>query len=78
MTINTYNRVRNVGYTSLKTTLLAEPAIHADETPLKVIKAEKVTSYMWVYCCGIDALGSNTALLIKSVRGLIIPFVIKF
>jgi len=29
-------------YIRLKTTLLAEPAIHADETPLKVIKVEKL------------------------------------
>jgi len=36
-------------YMRLKEVLLAEPAIHADETPLKVIKAEKATSYMWVY-----------------------------
>ncbi|MFT7683387.1 MAG: transposase [Moritella dasanensis] len=48
----------------LKTKLLAEPAIHADETPLKVIKAEKATSYMWVYYCGIDALGSNTNIVL--------------
>jgi len=41
-------------YMRLKERLLAEPAIHADETPLKVIKAEKATSYMWVYCCGSD------------------------
>ena len=30
-------------YMRLKAVLLAEPAIHADETPLKVIKAEKAT-----------------------------------
>lgn len=41
-------------YMRLKERLLAEPAIHGDETPLKVIKAEKATSYMWVYCCGSD------------------------
>jgi transposase len=46
-------------YMRLKVALLAEPAIHADETPLKVIKAEKATSYMWVYCCGTDALDSH-------------------
>lgn len=51
-------------YIRLKTTLLAEPAIHADETPLKVIKAEKSTSYMWVYCCGTDVLGSNTNIVL--------------
>lgn len=32
--------------------------------PLKVIKAEKATSYMWVYCCGTDALGSNTNIVL--------------
>ncbi|WP_041394898.1 IS66 family transposase [Photobacterium profundum] len=51
-------------YMRLKTILLAEPAIHADETPLKVIQAEKATSYMWVYCCGADALGSNTNIVL--------------
>lgn len=51
-------------YMRLKTALLAEPVIHADETPLKVIKAEKSTSYMWVYCCGTDALGSNTNIVL--------------
>jgi transposase len=51
-------------YMCLKTILLTEPAIHADETPLKVIKAEKATSYMWVYCCGTDALGSNTNIVL--------------
>lgn len=51
-------------YMRLKTTLLAEPAIHADETPLKVIKADKTTSYMWVYCCGTDALGSNSNIVL--------------
>jgi transposase len=33
-------------YLRLKEYLLAEPAVHADETPLKVNKAEKATSYM--------------------------------
>ena len=51
-------------YMRLKKTLIAEPSIHADETPLKVIKAEKATSYMWVYCCGTDALGSNTNIVL--------------
>jgi len=51
-------------YMRLKKTLIAEPSIHADETLLKVIKAEKATSYMWVYCCGTDALGSNTNIVL--------------
>lgn len=51
-------------YMRLKEILLAEPAIHADETPLKVIKADKATSYMWVYCCGSDrASESNNIVL---------------
>jgi len=41
-------------YDVLKTHLLAQSVIHADETPLKVIREEKTTSYMWVYCCGED------------------------
>jgi len=41
-------------YDELKTKLLSQPVIHADETPLKVIKAERASSYMWVYCCGSD------------------------
>jgi transposase len=27
--------------------------------PLKVIREEKNTSYMWVYCCGEDKLNNN-------------------
>jgi transposase len=42
-------------YMRLQGRLLAEPAIHAGETPLKVIKVEKATSHMWVYYCGIDS-----------------------
>jgi len=44
----------------LKEVLLAEPVIHADENPLKIIKAEKTTSYIWVYCCSSDR-ASETA-----------------
>jgi len=51
-------------YIRLKEILLAEPAIHADETPLKVIKAKKATSYMWVYCCGTDNPGNNTNIVL--------------
>ncbi|MBA6304383.1 IS66 family transposase [Colwellia sp. MB02u-14] len=47
-------------YICLKESLLAEPAIFADETPLKVIKVEKTTSYVWVYCCGSDRLSEKT------------------
>ena len=51
-------------YMRLKDILLAEPAIHADETPLKVIKAEKATSYMWVYCCGSDSPSEKTNIVL--------------
>lgn len=39
----------------LKNHLLAQGVIHADETPLKVIKEYKQKSYMWVYCTGTDS-----------------------
>ena len=35
--------------------LLEQPVIHADETPLKVIKEDKKKCYMWVYCTGTDS-----------------------
>jgi len=46
-------------YDVLKNKLLEQAVIHADETPLKVIREEKSTSYMWVYCCGEDKLSNN-------------------
>ncbi len=36
-------------------TLLQQPVLHADETPVKVVTSEKTTNYMWVYCVGTDA-----------------------
>ena len=42
-------------YQQLKSTLLAQKVIHADETPVKVIKEDRITSYMWVYCTGTDS-----------------------
>ncbi len=39
----------------LKETLLAQPVIHADETPVQVINDDKQKSYMWVYCTGSDS-----------------------
>jgi transposase len=46
-------------YQQLKSTLLAQQAIHADETPLKVINDDKTKSYMWVYCTGTDFPNKN-------------------
>lgn len=34
---------------------LQQVAIHADETPLKVIHEDKSQCYMWVYCTGTDS-----------------------
>ncbi|PCI53441.1 MAG: IS66 family transposase [Gammaproteobacteria bacterium] len=42
-----------------KSVMLSQGVIHADETPLKVIKADKRSSYMWVYCCGSDSPAIN-------------------
>jgi transposase len=39
--------------------LLAQGVIHADETPLKVIREKKSTSYMWVYCSGEDRVNKS-------------------
>ena len=46
-------------YALLKVELLAQGVIHADETPLKVIREEKSTSYMWVYCSGEDRVNKS-------------------
>ncbi|MGB0937417.1 MAG: IS66 family transposase [Colwellia sp.] len=46
-------------YELLKNELLAQSVVHADETPLKVIREEKSTSYMWVYCCGEDRVNNK-------------------
>ncbi len=35
--------------------LLQQPVIQADETPLKVLKEDKSTCYMWPYCSGTDS-----------------------
>lgn len=47
-------------YQQLQHSLLAQGVIHADETPLKVINEDRVTSYMWVYCTGSDSPTQST------------------
>ncbi len=42
-------------YDKLKQHLLTQPIIQADETSLTVINNDKVKSYLWVYCCGVDS-----------------------
>ncbi|WMS92521.1 IS66 family transposase [Pseudoalteromonas sp. HL-AS1] len=44
----------------LKAELLRQPTLFADETPLKVVKSDKVNSYMWVYCSGRDSPDPNS------------------
>ena len=44
----------------LKTTLLTQAAIHADETPVTVLQDEKANHYMWVYCSGRDSPDPNS------------------
>ena len=42
-------------YQRLYQVLLKQRVIHGDETTVKVIKEDKATSYMWVYCTGTDS-----------------------
>ena len=42
-------------YQQLKTKLLEQPVIQADETPVQVLKEDKHRCYMWVYCTGTDS-----------------------
>jgi transposase len=51
-------------YQRLKEVLLSQAVIHADETPLNVINADNVTSYMWLYCCGDDKPGESTNIVL--------------
>lgn len=39
----------------MKTKLLKQPAIWADETTVNVLDVDKSTCYMWVYGCGVEA-----------------------
>lgn len=41
-------------YQQLKDILVQQPALHADETPLNVVKEDRDKCYMWVYCSGTD------------------------
>lgn len=46
-------------YERLHELILQQSMIQADETPLKVIKEDKTTCYMWLYCCGTDSPKSD-------------------
>ena len=43
----------------LKAELRQQSAIHADETPVNVVKSDKAKSYMWLYCSGTDSPQDN-------------------
>lgn len=46
-------------YDQLHQHILKQPVIAADETTLKVVKSEKVNSYMWLYASGADSPTGN-------------------
>ena len=46
-------------YDRLHELILTQPVIQADETTLKVIKEDKSTCYMWLYCSGTDSLAPD-------------------
>jgi transposase len=48
-------------YERLHELILLQPVIQADETTLKVVKEDKTTCYLWLYCCGTDS-HNNTVL----------------
>lgn len=43
----------------LREELRQQSAIHADETPVNVVKSDKAKSYMWLYCSGTDSPQQN-------------------
>ena len=61
-------------YERLHELILQQPVIQADETPLKVIKEEKTTCYMWLYCCGTDSPNSTS----PSAEGAGIPNIVLY
>lgn len=44
----------------LKQELLKQPVVHVDETTVNVVNADKVKSYMWLYCTGTYSPTSNS------------------
>ena len=44
----------------LKEEMLKQPVMHADETRVKVVNADKQKSYMWLYCTGTDSPKLNS------------------
>lgn len=50
-------------FAAIKCVQLAQPVIHADETPVQVIHNDKQKSYMWVYCTGTDSPNNSNGLI---------------
>lgn len=46
-------------YQKLTQILLSQSVLHADETVVNVVKSDKATHYMWVYCSGTDNIHPN-------------------
>ena len=58
-------------YDQLHQHLLQQPVIQADETTLKVVDADKSTSYMWLYATGADSPDGN-------IPGTTIPNIVLY
>jgi len=61
----------------LKTHQLMQNVIHADETPVKVIKSDKKQCYMWVYCSGADSPDYEKATKNKSPNKKVVIYDFK-
>lgn len=59
-------------YDRLHALLLEQPALHADETTLNVVKEAKSTCYMWVYCSGTDQDVSPPKLLAAGAQRIVL------
>ncbi|GGP72224.1 transposase [Shewanella algicola] len=58
-------------YVQLHQHLLQQPVIQADETTLKVVDADKATSYMWLYATGADSPQAT-------ITGSVIPNIVLY
>jgi len=51
----------------LRESMLEQPVMHADETPVKVVDSDKAKSYMWLYCTGTDSPQVN-----RDIRNIVL------
>jgi transposase len=66
--------VLQILFERLREILLQQSVIQADETTLKVVKEEKNTCYMWLYCCGTDSPNNK----VLNTEGLLIPNIVLY